>query len=297
MPWLALELEVGAAHAEALSDALLELGAQSVSTEDAAAGTGDEAPMYAEPGYPRQPAWRRNRITALVETGCDVPRLLAAAARAAGLAAVPPARANPVGDQDWVRNTQSQFGTLRAGERLWIVPSWCEPPAEDRAIVIRLDPGLAFGTGSHPSTRLVLDWLERNLRGGETVLDYGCGSGILALAAARLGAAEVTAVDLDAQALAACAANARLNGVSLRVAAPAALATGTFDVVVANILAGPLIALAPELAGRAQPGARLALSGILAAQAGEVCAAFAATFDVRVAAAEEGWVLVAGTRR
>lgn len=297
MPWLALELEVGAAHAEAMSDALLELGAQSVSTEDAAAGTAQETPLYAEPGYPRPPAWQKNRLTALVEARCDIPRLLAAAARAAGLAAAPTARATPVADEDWVRSTQSQFGTLRAGERLWIVPSWCEAPADDRAVVIRLDPGLAFGTGSHPSTRLVLAWLESSLRGGEAVLDYGCGSGILALAAARLGAAAVTAVDLDPQALAACAANARLNGVPLRVEPPAALGAETFDVLVANILAGPLIGLAPELTARSRPGARLALSGILAAQAGEVCGAFAAAFDAGVAAAEEGWVLVTAVRR
>jgi ribosomal protein L11 methyltransferase len=159
------------------------------------------------------------------------------------------------------------------------------------------NPGLAFGTGSHPSTRLALAFLEAQLRGGERVLDYGCGSGILAIAAAKLGAREVHAVDLDARALEVAAANARRNAVVLRVAAPARLPAGTYDVLVANILANPLIALEPELAARTRPGGRIALSGILAAQAAEVLAAYGADFDCAPSAFEEGWVLVQGLRR
>ncbi|OGA20437.1 MAG: ribosomal protein L11 methyltransferase [Betaproteobacteria bacterium RIFCSPLOWO2_02_FULL_67_19] len=297
MAWLALELEVTAAHAAAMADALLELGALSVSTEDAEAGSAQESPLYAEPESAAASVWPRNRLVALIEAQTDVTQLLAAAAQAAGLGTAPPARTTPVADEDWVRRTQSQFEAIRVGQHLWIVPTWCEPPQDDRGIVLRLDPGLAFGTGSHPSTRLVLAWLERSLRGGERVLDYGCGSGILALAAAKLGAADVAAVDLDAQALVATAGNARRNGVALRIAPPGALAAGDFDVIVANILAGPLMTLASEFAARTRRGARLALSGILDAQADEVCAAYAPDFETIAAASEEGWTLIAGVRR
>ncbi len=297
MAWLALELEVTAAHAAAMADALLELGALSVSTEDAEAGSARESPLYAEPEPAAASVWRRNRLVALIEAQTDVAQLLAAAAQATGLGTAPPASTTPVTDEDWVLRTQSQFEPIRVGQHLWIVPSWCEPPQDDRGIVLHLDPGLAFGTGSHPSTRLVLAWLERSLRRGERVLDYGCGSGILALAAAKLGAADVAAVDLDPHALVATAGNARRNGVALRIAPPAALAAGDFDVIVANILAGPLMTLAPEFAARTRRGARLALSGILDAQADEVCAAYAPDFETIAAASEEGWTLIAGVRR
>ncbi len=297
MPWRALELEADAAHAEAITEALLELGAQAVATEDAEAGSAAEAPRFAEPCCDAPTAWRRNRISALVGLEADIPALVAAAARAAGLGAIPPFRVVRVEDEDWVRRTQAQFGPIRVGEHLWIVPSWCEPPRAPGALVLRLDPGLAFGTGSHPSTRLALAWLERSIRGGERVLDYGCGSGILALAAVRLGAAQASAVDLDPQALEAAAANARANGVRLELHAPEALPPGDYDLIVANILAQPLVRLAPELAARARPGARLALSGILTGQADEVAAAYAAAFETAVEPGEEGWALVTGVRR
>jgi ribosomal protein L11 methyltransferase len=296
MPWRALELEVDAAHAEALGEALLELGAQSVATEDADAGSAQEAPLYAEPVWGAAAAWRRNRICALFGLDVDVAVLVAAAAQVAGLEPIPAFRTSRVEDEDWVRRTQAQFGPLRIGEHLWIVPSWSEPPREE-GVVVRLDPGLAFGTGSHPSTRLALAWLAALVRGGERLLDYGCGSGILALAAAKLGAAEVAAVDLDPQAREAAAANAQANGVPLGVFAPEALPAGDYDLLVANILAQPLIGLAPVFAARTRAGARIALSGILASQAGEVAAAYAAAFDLTVAAAEEDWVLLAGGRR
>lgn len=296
MPWLALEFEVAAAHAESMADALLELGALSVATEDAAAGTALESALFAEP-TPAATLWPRNRLTALLPQDAAANQWIAAAARVAGLVAVPPVSAARIEDDDWVRRTQQQFAPIQVGARLWIVPSWCEPPNDAGAIVIRLDPGLAFGTGSHPSTRLALAWLERSLGGGERVLDYGCGSGILALAAAKLGAARVSAIDLDPQARAACSANARTNGIALQVAEPAALAGGDFDVIVANILAGPLVQLAPEFTERTRRGARLALSGILDAQADEVRAAYAHGFATAVAASEEGWSLIAGVRR
>jgi ribosomal protein L11 methyltransferase len=266
MAWLALTLDVDGARAEALSDALLAQGAQSVCIE--AAG-----------------------LTALLAPDAD-PRAVLAAAGAAALRFT----VSRLEDDDWVRRAQAQFTPFAIGARLWIGASWHEPPAGVPA-AIRLDPGLAFGTGSHPSTRLVLRFLERTLRGGESVLDYGSGSGILAIAAAKLGALRVDAVDLDPLAVEATAANARANGVALRAAAPEALPAARYDVVVANILAQPLMLLAPLLAKRSASGGRLALSGILAAQAAEVAQAYDEFFDIGSEAAEEGWALLEGRRR
>jgi ribosomal protein L11 methyltransferase len=274
VPWLALTLEVEAAHAEALSDALVEQGAQSVWIEESA-----------------RPS---NRLHALLAEGADAGAALGRAAAAAGLAA-PAFQTRRLEDQDWVRATQAQFAPQCIEGRLWIVPSWHEAPRE--GVVLRLDPGMAFGTGSHPSTRLVLAWLARGLAPGASVLDYGCGSGILAIAAAKLGAARVDAVDVDVLALAATADNARANAVSLRALAPEQLPAGDYDVVVANILSQPLIVLEPLLAARTRAGGRIALSGILEAQADEVAAAYRAHFEVRTAAREEGWALVEGRRR
>jgi ribosomal protein L11 methyltransferase len=272
--WLSITLEVEAAQAEALSEAIIEAGADSVDLEPGAAAT---------------------RLTALAKPDSDARSLLACAARLAGVPA-PEFRTSRVEDADWVGRAREQFGPIRVGARLWIVPSWHTPP-DPPAVVVRLDPGLAFGTGSHPSTRLALAFLEATIRGGERVLDYGCGSGILAIAAAKLGAREAAAVDVDPRALEVASANARLNAVALRVAAPERLPAGTYDVLVANILANPLIALEPELAARTRRGGRVALSGILGAQAVEVTAAYRADFDCTTSAPEEGWVLIEGRRR
>lgn len=274
MPWLAISLEMDPAAAEALSEALLETGADSVALE---------------------PAGERVRIDVLAAEGADAGALLAAAAQAAALP-VPAFRTGRVGDEDWVRRSQAQFAPIRITPKLWIVPSWHEPP-DPGARAVRLDPGLAFGTGSHPSTRLILSFLEKEIQSGDRVLDYGCGSGILAIAAALLGAGEVDAADIDPQALETTSANAARNGVAVRVAAPDRLRPGTYDLVLANILAGPLIALEPQLAGRTRAGGRIALSGILEAQAGEVMRAYQSDFDVGVHATDEGWALVAGERR
>jgi ribosomal protein L11 methyltransferase len=302
MAWLRLQLEVGAPLAEALSDALLEAGAQSVTIEDAHADTPGENARYAEPGSHAVADWPDARLSAIVGLESDARALIEAAARVAGLSATPEYEVARVDDDDWVRRTQSQFGPLQVGERLWIVPSWCEPPVASEALVVRLDPGLAFGTGSHATTRLVLGWLERVLSGprprrAPRVLDYGCGSGILALAAAKLGAGETVAIDLDPRALEACAENARANGVSIRIGSPQALPAGRYDLVVSNILARPLIDLAPLFAARTAQGARVALSGVLAEQAEQVRAAYAGEFDLSVAAVSEGWALLAGKRR
>ena len=296
MPWLSLTLEVEEAAAEVLSEALLARGAQSVGLEDADEGTAHEAPRFAEPSWDGAAgAWPHSRVVALLPLDANVLELVVECTRAAGLDQPPAFRVARIEDDDWVRRTQSQFTPVPIGERLWIVPTWCEPP-DARAAVVRLDPGMAFGTGTHPSTRLALHFLERSLRGGERVLDYGCGSGILAIAAAKLGAAEVDAVDLDPRALDATRANARANEVSVRVSTPEALPRGDYDVVVANILANPLILLAPALTARVRARGRLALSGILAAQASDVAAAYRPAIELAVTREDEGWALLEGTR-
>jgi len=295
MPWLSLTLEVEEAVAEAVSEALLECGAQSVSLEDADAGTTGEVARFAEPAWDAPRAWRRNRVCALLAPDTDVLKVVVEATRAAGLPSPPQFSVGRVEDEDWVRRSQSQFTPLAVSERLWIVPTWREAP-DPRALVVRLDPGMAFGTGTHPTTRLALRFLERVVHGGERVLDYGCGSGILAIAAARLGAAEVDAVDLDPLALEAAGGNSRANQVAVRVWTPEALPPGDYDVVVANILANPLIVLAPVLTARARKGGALALSGILEAQAEDVAAEFRPAIDLDVTGSEDGWVLLEGVR-
>jgi ribosomal protein L11 methyltransferase len=276
--WLSITLELDPPQAEALSEALIEAGAQSVALDPA----GDGA----------QP---RTRLTVLASAGADPGALISAAARSAELA-TPAFQVTQFADEDWVRRSQSQFAPIRIADDFWVVPTWHEPP-DASATVIRLDPGLAFGTGSHVSTRLALNFLMKNVQTGARVLDYGCGSGILAIAAAKLGAGEIAAVDIDPQALEAAALNARQNGVALQASTPDALAPGAYDLIVANILAGPLITLAPLLASRARAGGRIALSGILEEQADAVCAAYARDFETGVGATEEGWALVEGTRR
>ncbi|HEY5635936.1 MAG TPA: 50S ribosomal protein L11 methyltransferase [Burkholderiales bacterium] len=312
MPWQAVILETDRDDTDAFCDALLEAGALSVTLEDADAGTSAEQARFDEPEPGAQRArpgvaddaplgWSRNRVHVLLEQAANPAQLLGRAAQAAGWPALPMFTTTPVEDDDWVRRTQAQFAPQRIGERLWIVPSWHAPPADPRAIVVRLDPGAAFGTGAHPTTRMVLGWLEQVLPGAPDaaplrLLDYGCGSGILAIAAARLGATAVDAVDLDPLALEATRANAAKNEVSVGVLEADTPPQGDYDVVVANILARPLIVLAPAIGARVRPGGRLALSGVLATQANEVMAAYAPAFSMRCAGAEEDWVLLEGRR-
>ncbi len=294
MAWQSVRLAVDGERAEAWADALMEAGALSVSIEDRDLGTEAEEPQFGEPGMADPRAWRRNWVVALLGADTDLALLLAAA----GLPKDVDYELETVEEQDWVRLTQSQFDPIRISDRLWVVPSWHEIPA-GADIGIILDPGLAFGTGSHPTTRLCLRWLEANLRGGEAVLDYGCGSGILAIAATRLGAAPVVGIDIDPQAVEAARDNASRN----RVVADFVLPDGEpdtsrlYDVLVANILTNPLKALAPLLAGKVRAGGRIALSGVLEAQADDVMAIYATYFDMRVWSVDEGWVCLEGTRR
>ncbi len=285
--------------AEALSDALLEHGALSVSIEDADAGSSDEQPLYGEPGFePAGHAWARSRLRVLAEPdGADA--MIEAACATTQTAAAIETRV-PVADIDWVRKTQSQFGPTRISERLWIVPTWHQPP-DDGATVVRLDPGIAFGTGTHPTTRLCLAWLDQSLSAGASVLDYGCGSGILAIAAAKLGAGAVLGVDIDPQALAAARANSRANNVDASYTDLHGLSQSkiTFDVVLANILSNPLKLLAPALAARVAPRGFLVLSGILERQAGEVIAAYRradAALTLSIWQVDDGWACLVGTR-
>ncbi|MBK9018697.1 MAG: 50S ribosomal protein L11 methyltransferase [Sulfuritalea sp.] len=297
--WVSVALETDAAHADALSDALMAAGAISVSVEDALAGTDLETPQFGEPdasgGGPATPLWSESRVVALFDPSDDLIGRIAAATVAAGIDDLPEIELDEVAEQDWVRLTQAQFDPIRVNERLWIVPSWHAAP-DAAAINLVLDPGLAFGTGSHPTTFLCLQWLCDSLHGGETVLDYGCGSGILGIAAAKLGAASVLGVDIDDNALIAARDNAANNRVALELRHSRERLDEQFDIVVANILTNPLCVLAPLLAGRIAPGGRIALSGVLAIQAEQVIAAYAPLVALRVGAERDGWVRLEGTR-
>jgi len=293
------EILVDAGAAEALSDALLAAGALSVSLHDAAADSDSEEALFGEPGLtPARHAWRNNRLVVLVDAGTVPDTVVAHAAQ--GVIDPPPRieAIRLVEDADWVRLTQAQFPPTQIGSRLWIVPSWHEPPP-DAAVVIRLDPGVAFGTGTHPTTRLMLEWLDTHPPRARRVLDYGCGSGILAIAAALLGAARVVGTDIDEQALVAARANGSANGAPGDYTAPDALPAGSFDLVLANILTNPLKLLAPVLLERVAAGGHLVLSGVLDRQADDLIATYAAC-DGRVPLSRwrvaEGWACLSGTR-
>jgi ribosomal protein L11 methyltransferase len=276
--------------------------------EDQDSATEDEVAVYGEPGMPPPAAgWRNNRVSVLLAEGADAGTVLDAAAAVLGAAAPPIVSRTLIEDRDWVRQTQAQFTPVRIGAagRVWIVPSWHEPPDPD-ACNIRIDPGVAFGTGTHPTTRLCLAWIDENIVSGSSVLDYGCGSGILSICAARLGAGPVLGVDIDPQAVTTARDNAARNGVGAQYTAPEALAeptsagqVQTFDLVVANILANPIMLLAPTLLHHLRPGGTLLLSGILERQVETVIAAFRAVdAGLRLAAVgeDEGWVALAGRR-
>lgn len=294
MAWISVSVEVEERFVEPLSEALLEAGAASVDVADAEAGSPTERPLFAEAGAETPVAWRRSRISALLAGDADAEELLGVACTRAGIA-VPPHKVQRVPEQDWVRATQAQFTPIRISSRLWIVPTWHQAP-DARAINIVLDPGLAFGTGTHPTTRLCLRWLERVIHGGESVIDYGCGSGVLAIAAVKLGAARAAGVDIDEQALLAARHNAMQNHVDAHFHSAADAIGTAAQIVVANILAHPLIVLAPVLARLTCPGGRLALSGLLPAQTEEMCTAYRPWFDIRVEDEEEGWTLLSGLR-
>lgn len=297
MPWLTLIADTDAEHAEALSEALLELGALSVDLLDADADTPDEQAIFGEPGEPPPGVWQHNRVSALFNDDQDVAAILRHAANKIGLKDLPEHRIETLADNDWVRLTQSQFDPIPISPRLWIVPTW-HTPSDPNAINIVLDPGLAFGTGSHPTTRLCLRWLDSNIKGGESVLDYGCGSGILAIAALKLGAARAVGVDVDSQAVVASRDNAAANQVeNVQFYMPNYAPKDTYDVVVANILTNPLRMLAPLLANAAKQGGRIVLSGILEEQVQDVMDIYSQWFDLDAPVFEDGWSCLSGTKR
>jgi ribosomal protein L11 methyltransferase len=287
-----LVLQLGPDEAERLSEALLGLGALSVDMQDALAGTPDEKPLSGEPGADAR--WALLRLTALFPTEIQAAACLRRACKACGLP-IPTHETQILADEDWVRRSQQQFAPIQISRRVWIVPSWHQPP-DPHGVNISLDPGLAFGTGSHASTRLCLRWLEATISGGESVLDYGCGSGILTIAALRLGAGRAVGVDIDPRAVAAASANAERNGVSASFSDAAESFQASMDVVVANILANPLKVLAPVLARHCRPGGRLALSGLLTHQAADIRRAYAMWFRLDGIDQEDDWICLSGTR-
>lgn len=285
-------------NAAEFADALLDAGALAVTIEDADALGPDADALYGEPGHASSGSWRNSRLRILLEAARQFD-ILNDASRTVGIA--PPAIESTaaVDDVDWVRTSQAQFTPIQISDRLWITPSWHSVDAPGAAVV-RLDPGVAFGTGAHPTTRLCLAWLAAHLPRGASVLDVGCGSGILAIAAAKLGAGRVAGTDVDPQALMAARANSKENDVAASYTDPDSLAAGTFDIVLANILANPLKLLAPALIARVAPRGTLVLSGILERQADSMIDAYRAAgagLALRVDAVNEGWVLLVGSRQ
>lgn len=299
MSWTEIVLEVPRQQAEHVSDALMEVGALSVSVEDANEGTEAEQPLFGEPGMePTEHAWENSRVVALINSSDDPTELVHQACAMCDLDGVLPFELRSVADQDWVRLTQSQFEPIRIGQNIWVVPSWHDAP-NPNALILELDPGLAFGTGSHPTTKLCMEWLEVNIRSPQSVLDYGCGSGILAMLAKKVGAQTVDGVDIDPQAIISARENAQRNQCDVTFYLPDDFATARqdqrYDVVVANILSGPLKVMAPMLTGRVADGGWLVLSGVLARQADEVIACYQNLIQLSVSAEFEGWVALAGS--
>lgn len=295
MAWVSLKIEAQDNTADLISDTLMELGALSAIIEDANAETIDEQPIFGEPGDPPPGIWQQNLVSALFDEGVDIEAIMAELQEQTKLASLS-YTTETVEEQDWVRATQSQFDPIRITDKLWIVPTWHESPNPD-AINIILDPGLAFGTGSHPTTHLCLDWLTRTVQSGQSVLDYGCGSGILAIAAKKIGAGHVVGVDIDPQAIQSSLYNAEQNNVSADLYPASEYQSEEFDIVVANILSSALSVLAPALAKSCKPSGKIALSGILREQESAVSSIYAEWFDMEAPQYMDAWVLLTGTRK
>ena len=279
------------ARVDVLSEALEALDALSVSVEDADAETEHEQALFGEPGMPPpKDGWQRSKMVALFAKEEDAQEAAVLLAAQDFFESCQVLSISVVADQDWVRLTQSQFAPVEITPEFWIVPTWHEPPAQARE-VIRLDPGLAFGTGTHPTTRMCLRWIATHSVKDQRVLDYGCGSGILAIGAAKFGATHIDAVDIDEAAVTSTALNAQANQVGLNAGLPD-LAQGTYNTVLANILATPLKVLAPLLCSHVQAGGNLVLAGILERQEEELIQAYAPHLALKVADREDGWILM-----
>jgi ribosomal protein L11 methyltransferase len=295
MAWVSLKIEAQDNTADLISDTLMEMGALSAIIEDANAETLDEQPIFGEPGDPPPGIWQQNIVSALFDEGVDVAQIIADLQQQTKLSNLQYST-ETIEEQDWVRATQSQFDPIKITDKLWIVPTWHESP-DNNAINIVLDPGLAFGTGSHPTTHLCLAWLTQTVQAGQSVLDYGCGSGILAIAAKKLGAGQVIGTDIDAQAIQSSVYNAEQNHVAADFYHAAKYQSQEFDIVVANILSSALSVLAPALAKSCKANGKIALSGILKEQAADVSAIYAEWFNMEPPQFMDSWVLLTGTRK
>jgi ribosomal protein L11 methyltransferase len=295
MAWLSLKIAAQDNTADLISDTLMEQGALSAIIEDANADTLDEQPIFGEPGDPPPGIWQQNLVSALFDDGVDVQKVMADLARLTKLPSLH-YTTEVIQEQDWVRATQSQFDPIKITDNLWIVPTWHSAPNAN-AINIVLDPGLAFGTGSHPTTHLCLAWLSQTVKKDQSVLDYGCGSGILAIAAKKLGASKVVGTDIDTQAIQASLYNAEQNAVQASFYHANDYQTEEYDIVVANILSSALSVLAPALAKSCKSGGKIALSGILKEQAEAVSAIYAPWFDMQAPVYMDAWVLLTGSKK
>jgi ribosomal protein L11 methyltransferase len=298
MSWLELSVTLHAERQAQVEAALGDLGALSVTLSDADVDTPDERAIF-EPGVGETPLWNALVLQALFDAGTDRAGLVHALTDLVPELAPEQLAFREVADQDWTRVWMDRFQPMQFGQRLWIYPWNIEPPADTDAVFVRLDPGLAFGSGTHPTTALCLEWLDGVDLAGKTVIDYGCGSGVLAIAALKLGAARVAGVDNDEQALAASRGNAERNGVSeqMDLYLPRQFPQFQADAMVANILAGPLADLAPAFAACLRPGGAIALSGILRGQEQELLARYGAWFDALTVTAREDWLRISGVRR
>ncbi len=290
MAWLQISVEVGGALVDVATDLFMEAGALSVTYQDAA-----DEPIL-EPGLGEHPVWSVTRVVALFSDDRDAGRTTQRLREALHAAGIEP-RIERLEDRDWSSTWRETFHAMRFGACLWVVPTGEQAPAAD-AVTIHLDPGLAFGTGTHVTTALCLEWLDAHPPLGREVIDYGCGSGILAIAAGKLGARHVRAVDIDPQALKATRDNAGHNGMEQCVEAlfPEALDARPVDLVIANILANPLVDLADALASQVSPEGHIVLTGILPEQAADVMTAYRPWFEFRNPVKREGWVLLEGVK-
>lgn len=295
MAWVSLKIEAQDNTADLISDTLMAQGALSAIIEDANADTLDEQPIFGEPGDPPPGIWQQNLVSALFDEGVDVAKVIAKLERATKLTQLQYST-EIIQEQDWVRATQSQFDPIKITDNLWIVPTWHSAPNSE-AINIVLDPGLAFGTGSHPTTHLCLAWLAQTVHSAQTVLDYGCGSGILAIAAKKLGASEVIGTDIDVQAIQSSQYNAEQNHVEAEFFHASKYQSREFDIVVANILSSALSVLAPALAKSCKTAGKIALSGILKEQADDVSAIYSEWFNMQTPQIMDSWVLLTGIKK
>ncbi len=295
MAWLLLKIQANEHNADLISDALMNIGALSASIEDANAETATEQAIFGEPGDPPPGIWQQNIVTAMFAESTNISQTINALRLTTK---IPQFQFSTeiIPEQNWVRATQAQFDPIKITDKMWIIPTWHVPPNAD-AINIVLDPGLAFGTGSHPTTSLCLQWLSEQPLENKSVLDYGCGSGILAIAAKKLGACPVSGVDIDFQAIIASNYNGLQNQVKIEFFDANTFTDQTFDFVVANILSSALMVLAPALAKYCKTGAKLALSGILEEQKETLIARYSEWFNMDTPQQKDAWILLTGTKR